>query len=305
MINTAEIGLTTVDRSHNTFKNSSAVLSAETTPFGGNTLSSHEDSKQESDPVSELQQLRANYDSLLQERNRIVNELSSLGEALAECQRNRVELESSLRRLKDVELNPSFGEATNTRLRFLEQETESLSRMSDQLESLLFRSIANEPGIKEKAREFIMSQGSMTHRVLLLVTERGSMDGNELVRLTGLDQMTINRAIEILLRERALEIHGSLLTVPGALKLPDVEEWRRIPLDKLFDEVEHYCTTVKTPELVSQALQALKDGVEQKVRIRGTLVFEIGKEVQQWKRGIGNIQDLRFKINEWKQRARQ
>jgi hypothetical protein len=268
-------------------------------------LSSPKESKQESSPISELQQLRANYDSLFQERNRILNELSSLAEALSECKRNRAELESSLRRLKDAELNPSFGEATSTRLRFLEQETESLSRMCDQLESLLFSFLATEPGIKEKAREFIMTQGSVKHRVLLLVTERGSMNVTEIARLTGLDQMAINRAIEILLRERAIEVHGSMLTSLGALRPPDIEAWRTLPLDKLFDEAEKYCDVVRNPELISQALQALKDGVEQRVRTRGTLVFEIGKEVQQWRRGIGNLQDLRYKINEWKQRARQ
>lgn len=268
-------------------------------------MSSPEDSKQEPNLISELQQLRTNYDSLLQERNRIIGELSSLGEALAECQRNRVELESSLRRIKDSELSPTFGEATTTRLKFLEQETESLSRTCDELERLLFKFLASEPGIKERAREFILRQGSIKHRVLLLATERGSMDLNEVTRLTGLDQMTINRAVEILLGERAVEIHGSLLTVPGALKLPDVEAWRTLPIDRLFDEVEQYCSVMKTPELVAQALQALKDGVEQRVRTRGTLVFEIGKEIQQWRRGIGNIQDLRYKINEWKQRARQ
>jgi hypothetical protein len=273
--------------------------------LGGSILPSQGDSGQEPNAESEFQQLRANYDSLLQERNRMLNELSSLGEALAECQKRRVELESSLRRLKEAELNPTFGEATGTRLKFLEQETESLSRISDQLEDLLLRFLSNEPGIKEKARGFIMTQGSMTHRILLLVSERGSVNVNEIGRLTGVDQITINRAIEILLSQRALEIHGSLLTVPGGLKLPDFEEWRRLPLDKLFDEVEQYCSAMKSPELVSQALQALKDGVEQKLRTRGTLVFEIGKEVQQWKRGIGNPQDLRFKISEWKQRARQ
>ena len=263
-----------------------------------------EDDKQESNPISELQALKANYDSLLQERNRILNELSSLGEAFSECQKRRVELESSLRRLKDAELNPSFGEATNTRLKFLEGETESLSTMCDQLEGLLFRFLAAEPGIKEKAREFIMARGSMTHRVLLLVTERGSMDMNEIAKLTGLDQITIKRAVEILLREHSIEIRGSLLTVAGGIKLPDFEAWRKIPLEKLFDEIGEYCAVAKAPELVSQALQALKDGVEQRVRSR-TLVFEIGKEIQQWRRGNGNLQDLRFRINEWKQRARQ
>ncbi|WXG42533.1 MAG: hypothetical protein WED04_00240 [Promethearchaeati archaeon SRVP18_Atabeyarchaeia-1] len=266
-------------------------------------MPSPDDDRSKPDPASELRQLEYNYNSLLQERNRILAEMSSLGEALADCKKGKAELELSLRRIKDIELNPSFGEATTTRLKFLEQEVESLSRSYDEVESLLFRLLAAEPGVGDKAREFILRNGSIKHRALLILTERGSMDVNELARLAGLDLITINKAIEILLREGAVQIRGSLLAIPGALKMPDIEAWRALPTDKIFDEVEHYISLVRTPELVSQAIQALKELVEQRAKGGGTLVFEIGKEVQQWKRGFGNLQDLRYKISEWKQRA--
>lgn len=268
-------------------------------------MSSPEDDKTLSSIGSELQQLKSNYESLLQERNRILAELSSLGEAFAESQRSRAELESALKRVRDSELSPDYGEATTTRIKFLEQEVESLARTYDEIESLLFRSLLQEPGVKEKAREFILKQGSLRYRVLLLVTERGSIEANEVMRLTGLDQLTLSKAIDILLKERAVEIHGSLLVVPGGLKLPEFETWRTMPVDKLFDEVNNYCNVARNPELVAQALQALKDAVEQRIRTRGTLFFEIGKEVQQWRRGLGNLNDLQFRINDWKQRSRQ
>jgi hypothetical protein len=271
----------------------------------GKFLSSSEENETLSHLKSELEKLKYDYSLLLQERNRTMGEFSSLGEALAECQRKRVELESALKRIKDSELSPEQGDAASTRLKFLEQEVQSLSKMNDALESLLFRSLTQEPGIKEKAREFFLKEGSLTYRVMLLVSEKGSLSFSELHRVTGLDQSTLNQVIEALVNQRAIEVHGSSLTVPGSLKLPDVEAWRRIPIEKVFDEVEKYCEPGRNPELVAQALQELKDEIEVKVKIRGTIIFEISKEIQMWKRGIGNQQELRFKLRDWKLRIQQ
>jgi hypothetical protein len=271
----------------------------------GKFLSSPEENETLSYLKSELEKLKYDYSLLLQERNRTMGEFSSLGEALADCQRKRVELESALKRIKDSELSPEQGDATATRLKFLEQEVQSLSKMNDTLESLLFRSVTQEPGIKEKAREFFLKEGSLTYRVMLLITEKGSISFSEIARVTGLDQSTLNQVIEILANQRSIEVHGSSLTVPGALRLPDVETWRRIPIERVFDEVEKYCEPGRNPELVAQALQELKDEIEVKVKIRGTIIFEISKEIQMWKRGIGNQQELRFKLRDWKLRTQQ
>ena len=229
--------------------------------------------------------------------------MSSLGETLSECQRSKAELEAALRRIKGTEVSPGFGEATSNRLSFLEQEVESLSKTSSELENLLFKSLMNEPGIRENLRAFLLKEGSSKYRVLLLVAEKGSIELSELGRMTGLDQPVIGKAIEMLAEEHAVEVHGSMITIRGAFKPPPTEEWRRMSIDKVFDEVEKYCLLVKSPDLISQALQSLKDNVEEKVRTRGTFVFDIGKEIQQWKKGIGNLQDLQFKLRDWKSRA--
>jgi len=240
---------------------------------------------------------------LLQERNRIAGEISSLGEALSDCQRNKAELESALRRIRGTEMSTGFVEATSSRIAFLEKEVESLSKTSSELESLLFRSLMSEPGIREKLRDFLLREGSLKYRVLLLVTERGSIEVSELIRLTGFDQSTMKKAIDILSEEHTVEVHGSLVTVRGAFKPPPVQEWRGMTIDKIFDEVEKYCILVKTPDLITQALQALKDNVEEKVRTRGTFVFDIGKEIQQWKKDVGNLRELQFKLRDWKSRS--
>jgi DNA-binding Lrp family transcriptional regulator len=268
-------------------------------------LSSSDRNGTQSEPESELEKLRYDYSLLLQERNRAVSELSSLGEALADCQRRSVELESSLRRIKDTELSPEYAEATSAKLKFLEEEVDSLSKANTRIESLLFKSMMLDPQATEKAREYFLSEGSLTYRVLLLVTDRGSTNINEIARATGLNQSTLNQVIEALAREHAIEIRGAVLSVPGALRLPDTEMWRRLPIDKVFDEVEKYITAIRSPELVIQALQGLKDEVESKVRTRGTVSFELGKEIQAWKRGTGNQQDLQFKIRDWRTRTQQ
>lgn len=266
-------------------------------------MSSSDENNTLSEVKSELEKLKYDYSILLQDRNRAAGEISSLGEALAECQRRRVELESSLRRIKDTELSPIYADATSTRMNFLEQEVESLSKISTRVESLLFKSMMQEPQATEEARAFFLNEGSLGYRVLLLVIDKGNADINEIARASGLNQPTLNQVIEVLVKEHKIEIHGTILSVPGALKLPDTVMWRRMPIDKVFDEVEKYCMAIRNPELVIQALQGLKDEIESKVRTRGTVIFEIGKEIQVWKKGTGNQQELGFKLRDWKPRT--
>jgi hypothetical protein len=267
-------------------------------------LSSPTDSEVIAALRSELEKLKNDYSLLLQERNRIAGEISSLGESLSECQRSRAELESALRRIKSTELSPSFSEASSGRLDFLEKEVESLSKTSNELENLTFRSLIGEPGIRERLRDFILREGSLKYRVLLVVSEKGSVEISEIARLTGIDRLDVEKAIQTLSMEQKVEAHGSLITVRGVFKPPPIEEWRGMTIDKVFDEVEKYCTLVRSPDLIGQALQTLKDLVEEKVRSRGTFVFDIGKEIQQWRRGLGNLQDLQFRLRDWKSRAR-
>jgi hypothetical protein len=268
-------------------------------------LPSSDKNDTQSEVESELEKLRNDYSLLLQERNRAIGELSSVGEALADCQRRRAELESSLKRIRDTELSPEYAEATSTRLKFLEQEVESLTKINNRIEGLLFKSMLQEPQAAEKAKEYFLNEGSLAYRVLLFVIERGHAEINEILRATGLNQPTLNQVIEALAKERAIEVHGTLLSAPGALRLPDTEMWRRIPIDKVFDEFEKYTQTISNPDLVVQALQGLKDAVESKISTRGTMIFEIGKEIQAWKRGAGSQQELQYRIRDWRTRSHQ
>ena len=268
-------------------------------------MSSSENNETELDVKSELEKLRYDFSLLLQERNRAMGELSSLGEALADCQRRRLELESSLKRIRDTELSPEFAEVESNKLQGLEHDVEFLSKANARIESLLFKFILQEPQAVEKAREYFVKEGSLNYRVLLLVIDRGSTDINGLARATGLNQSTLNQVIDSLIREHAIEMRGTILSAPGALRLPDTETWKRIPIEQVFEEVQKYVAAVRNPELVVQALQGLKDEVESKVRTRGIITFELGKEIQAWKRGTGSQQDLQFKIRDWKTRSQQ
>jgi hypothetical protein len=178
-------------------------------------------------------------------------------------------------------------------------------KTSSELEDLTFRSLTGEPEIREKLREFILREGSLKYRVLLVVTEKGNVEISEVARVTGIDRLTVEKAVQTLLEEQKVEVHGTMITVRGVFKPPPVAEWRTMTIDKVFNEVEKYCILVRSPDLISQALQALKDFVEEKVRSRGTFIFDISKEIQQWKRGAGNLQDLEFKLRDWNSRAKQ
>jgi uncharacterized protein YukE len=268
-------------------------------------LSSPNENETDKDPRLEFQRLRYDYDMLLRERNQIAGEISSLGEALSECQKQRTELESELRRIRNAEVAPSFGEATSNRISYLEQEVNTLSGTNITLESLLFRSLVNEPNIKATIRDFILKQGSVKYRILLLLSEKGAMQTNEIAKIAGLDLLTMRQVIENLSEEHSIEVHGSLLTTPGMLRPPPAEKWRTLNINNLFDEVDEYLSFHRNSEIVAQTLQTLKDNIEQKVRIRGTYIFEIGKEIQEWRRGTGNLEQLRYKLRDWKSKISQ
>lgn len=93
--------------------------------------------------------------------------------------------------------------------------------------------------------------------------------------------------------------------VPDASAL--FEEWRSLPTEKVYDRLLTFCRQYsKLPDKVGDALEVVCDILESRLKTFGGLVrFEMRREADSWRKGLGNLSDLELKIVGWKKRAKQ
>ena len=82
-----------------------------------------------------------------------------------------------------------------------------------------------------------------------------------------------------------------------------VEEWRNLDPSAIFDSLEGIVGKTEGGEGIVTAIEAAVDILEQKISRGGTLVFEMRRTANAWKKEEGNVQELQYKIREWKARA--
>jgi len=93
--------------------------------------------------------------------------------------------------------------------------------------------------------------------------------------------------------------------VPDASAL--FEEWKSLPTEEVYDRLLTFCRQYsKSPDKVGDALEVVCDILESRLKTFGGLVrFEMRREADNWRKGLGNLSDLELKIMDWKKRAKQ
>jgi len=93
--------------------------------------------------------------------------------------------------------------------------------------------------------------------------------------------------------------------VPDASAL--FEEWKSLPTGEVYDRLLTFCRQhSKSPDIVGDALEVVCDILESRLKTFGGLVrFEMRREADSWRKGLGDLSDLELKIIDWKRRAKQ
>ncbi|MHA1587667.1 MAG: hypothetical protein ACTSV9_02710 [Candidatus Thorarchaeota archaeon] len=158
----------------------------------------------------------------------------------------------------------------------------------------------------EDLQRVLLEAGDQRFRVLNLVLTKRSIRTEEIASILVVD---VSKAMEIadaLQAAGEVEIRDGNTIIPARkyreVKVP-VEEWKNLDPLAIFDSLEGIIGKTEEGEGIVSAIEAAVDVLEQKMSRGGTLVFEMRRTSNSWKKKEGNVQELQYKIREWKARA--
>jgi len=164
----------------------------------------------------------------------------------------------------------------------------------------------SEDNALEDLQRVLLEAGNQRFRVLNLVLTKRSVRIEEIASILVVDVSKAMEIADILQAAGEVEIGDGNTIIPAKkyreVKVP-IEEWRNLDPLAIFDSLEGVIGRTEGGEGIASAIEAAVDILEQKISRGGTLVFEMRRTANSWKKEEGNVQELQYKIREWKARA--
>jgi uncharacterized protein YoxC len=164
----------------------------------------------------------------------------------------------------------------------------------------------SEDNALENLQRVLLEAGDQRFRVLNLVLTKRSVRIEEVASILVVDVSKAREIADTLQAAGEVEIGDGNTIIPAKkyreVKVP-VEEWRNMDPLAIFDSLDGIIGKTEGGEGIVIAIEAAVDILEQKISRGGTLVFEMRRTANSWKKEEGNVQELQYKIREWKARA--
>jgi len=164
----------------------------------------------------------------------------------------------------------------------------------------------SEDNALEDLQNVLLEAGDRKFRVLNLVLTKRSVRIEEIASILVLDVSKATEIADALQAAGEVEIRDGNTIIPAKkyreVKMP-VEEWKNLDPLAIFDSLEGIIGKTEGGEGVVSAIETAVDVLEQKMSRGGTLVFEMRRTANSWKKVEGNVQELQYKIREWRARA--
>jgi uncharacterized protein YoxC len=164
----------------------------------------------------------------------------------------------------------------------------------------------SEDNALENLQRVLLEAGDQRFRVLNLVLTKRSVRIEEVASILVVDVSKAREIADTLQAAGEVEIGDGNTIIPAKkyreVKVP-VEEWRNMDPLAIFDSLDGLIGKTEGGEGIVIAIEAAVDILEQKISRGGTLVFEMRRTANSWKKEEGNVQELQYKIREWKARA--
>ncbi|NOR38058.1 MAG: hypothetical protein GQ580_00550 [Candidatus Thorarchaeota archaeon] len=195
-----------------------------------------------------------------------------------------------------------LGEQLVAAQQVIQKQKENLTALSQAATAVL----NSDDNALEDLQRVLLEAGDQRFRVLNLVLTKRSVRTEEIASILVVD---VSKAMEIadaLQADGEVEIRDGNTIIPARkyreVKVP-VEEWKNLDPLAIFDSLEGIIGKTEEGEGIVSAIEAAVDVLEQKMSRGGTLVFEMRRTADSWKKKEGNVQELQYKIREWKARA--
>jgi len=192
--------------------------------------------------------------------------------------------------------NLTFAEITIERLR------EDLKIFSQTATSVL----SQEEGALEKMKQVLLEFGDPKYRILNLVLNRKSVRLEEIASALVLDKTQALKYVESLQAEGEVDIREGNNVLPASkyreVKVPK-EEWMRLDPFVVFEKLEEFIGTTDDSKSIVLAIETAVDVLEQKLARGGSLIFQMRRTADSWKKQTGSTEELQYTVRDWKARA--
>ncbi len=254
------------------------------------------------DQVTQLETSLVQKDSEIQkltaDLSRTVGALETVGK---EVQGMKAEQTQQLLKKKPVD-----GTSTKDELALAEQRVkkvqEDLKRFSQAATSVL----NNDEGADEMLRQVLLEVGDPKYRILNMVLNKKSVRIEEIASLLVIDVTAALQIVDSLQVTGDIEIKDGSTVIPAKkyrkLQVPK-EQWGAMEPDAVFAGLEEFIGKTDDTSSIVNALETAVEILEQKLSRGGTLVFQMRRTADSWRKQEGNLEELRYSIKDWRARA--
>ena len=267
--------------------------------LGGTQKRAHQLEEQLAQLEQVITQKDAEIQALSSDVQRYSGALDSMGH---EVQGLRAEQTQQQAMAVPVRDDQKLGEQLAAAQHVIQKQKKNLMALSRVATAVL----NSEDNALEDLQKVLLEAGDQRFRVLNLVLTKRSVRIEEIASILVVD---VSKAMEIadtLQAAGEVEIGDGNTIIPAKkyreVKVP-VEEWRNLDPLAIFDSLEGIIGRTEGGESIISAIEAAVDILEQKMSRGGTLVFEMRRTANSWKKKEGDVQELQYKIREWKARA--
>ena len=246
-----------------------------------------------------IEQKNAEIQSLRDELRRTQGALQAMGQHVQDMRSDQPVVGASSGSAHDYSQLQTELDKARADIRELKGRIERLSAAAMDV-------VTGKEGAVDALKKALMEAGDPRFRILAIVLQKRRAKVEDLAAMLVADISAVREAVDKLQAEGEVEVDQNGVVIPAKkyreAQVP-VEKWQHSSPEQIFDELEKIVARAEGHENVSKALEAAVDILEQKLARGGALIFEMRRTANTWRSSQGDLEDLQYKIRQWKARA--
>ena len=248
---------------------------------------------------STLTQKDSEIEMLQTQLSRTKGALESVGKEIQGIKAEQIQI---LSKKKPVSVDASVKDELTRAEMTIERLREDLKQFSHAATAVLNQ----EDGSLEGIRKVLLEVGDPKYRILNMVLNKKSIRIEEIAASFVIDMTEAHKHVDALQAAGEVQIRDGNTVFPAQqylkLKVPK-DEWSSMEASDIFQELEEFVGKTDDTSSVVSALEIAVEIIEQKLARSGSLIFQMRKTADAWKKQAGNVEELQYTIKDWKSHA--
>ena len=161
-------------------------------------------------------------------------------------------------------------------------------------------------GALDQLKEVLLEVGDPKYRILNMVLNKKKIRMEEIATSLVIDMTEALKHVEALQVAGEVQVRDGNTVLPPSkyleLKVPK-DQWSSMEPTDIFQELEEFVVKTDDTSSIVSAIETAVEIIEQKLARSGTLIFQMRRTADSWKKQGGNIEELQYTIKDWKSRA--